>query len=427
MADLPKGFTIKTKSFKDVVVTGDKLGEGGFGAVYPVDYDSDRKSKVMKWFSGNKFKNPEKFYANLESNIKKGKPSNNFVWPEDITNYMGDSFGYIMDRFPSGYKEFSKFLLGKERFAGLTPMVNTSLLITSGFRELHLKGYSYQDLNDGNFVINPQNGDVLIIDNDNVSGDSKITGIAGKSRYVAPEIVAKGAKPSTNTDKFSLALILFLLWVRNHPLEGKAACPPCLNAKHERIIYGENPVFIWDPDDNSNRPVQGIHIGAITQWPLLPVYLQEEFKKAFSKDLLANPGNRILDQEWLRLFIRMRAEIYKCPCGEVYFADPVNPNPCPGCKKQNAFPFYIKTYRYNVPVHQRTMLYTCHTEKDSDDFKNITGEVSAKGNEYELKNVSDKNWTVTDGDNTSSVARSASFILKKGMVINFGQASAEII
>jgi hypothetical protein len=99
----------------------------------------------------------------------------------------------------------------------------------------------------------------------------------------------------------------------------------------------------------------------------------------------------------------MRSGIYKCPCGEVYFADPVNPNPCPSCKKQNVFPFYIKTYRYNLPVHQRTKLYACHTEKDSDDFETLSGEVSSKG-DFELKNVSDKNWTVTDGDNSSSVA-----------------------
>jgi DNA-binding helix-hairpin-helix protein with protein kinase domain len=41
-------------------------------------------------------------------------------------------------------------------------MVNAALNITAGFRALHNKGYSYQDLNDGNFFINPQNGNVLI-------------------------------------------------------------------------------------------------------------------------------------------------------------------------------------------------------------------------------------------------------------------------
>jgi len=244
---------------------------------------------------------------------------------------------------------------------------------------------------------------------------------------MAPEIVEKGAKPDIKTDRFSLSVVLFLLWTNNHPLEGKAACPVCMDAKHERKIYGENPVFVWDPDDNSNRPVQGLHKGAIVRWPFLPEYVQDQFIKAFSKDVLKNPANRITETEWLRLFIRMRSEIFKCPCGEIYFADPVNNNPCPACKKSNAFPFYIKTYRYNLPVHQRTKLFTCHIEKDSDDFQTVAGETAAKGNEFEMKNVSNKNWMVTVENDTTSVEPNAVFTLKKGMVINFGQSNAEII
>jgi len=325
------------------------------------------------------------------------------------------------------YKDFTKFLIGREGFASTTAMVNTALHITAGFLELHRSGYSYQDLNDGNFFINPKNGDVLICDNDNVSEYGKNSGIAGKARYMAPEIVAKGAKPDIKTDRFSLSVVLFLLWVRNHPLEGKAACPVCMDAKHEKKIYGEEPVFIFDPDDKSNIPVQGLHKGAIANWPFLPGYLQDEFIKAFSKNVLMNPADRIMETEWFRVFIRMRSEIYKCDCGEVYFADPVNPNPCPSCKKQKAFPFYIKTKRYNLPVHQRTKLYACHTEKDSEDFETLQGEVAVQENNFVLKNVSNKNWTVTNGDSSSSIAPNALFELKKGMVINFSNAEAEIV
>jgi len=421
--ELEKGYTIKTKNFKKVVVDH-KLGEGGQGAVYRVDYDGT--AKALKWYSGKKFKDPEKFYANLENNIKKGKPTNTFLWPEDLTDFDGEAFGYIMDLRPGDYRDFPKFLIGKEGFASITAMTNAALHITAGFRELHNSGYSYQDLNDGNFFINPKDGNVLICDNDNVSEYGKNSGIAGKARYMAPEIVAKHAKPDIKTDRFSLSVVLFLLWTNNHPLEGKAACPVCMDAKHERTIYGENPVFVYDPDDNSNRPVQGLHKGVINRWPFLPSYLKDEFIKAFSKNVLMDPANRIIEQEWLRIFIRMRSEIFKCSCGEVYFADPVNPNPCPGCNKQNTFPFYIKTKRYNLPVHQRTKLYSCHTENDSDDFTKLCGEVSLKEG-FELKNVSGSNWTVTDGDSSSSIVPNASFTIKKGIVINFGGANAEII
>jgi len=339
MSDLQKGFKIQTKNFKKVTVD-QKLGEGGQGAVYRVDYNG--QAKALKWYSGKKFKNPKKFYENLENNIKKGKPTNAFLWPEDITERDGEAFGYIMDLRPIEYKDFSKFLIGKEGFASITAMVNASLHITAGFRELHNKGYSYQDLNDGNFFINPKDGKVLICDNDNVSEYGKNSGIAGKARYMAPEIVAKGAKPDIKTDRFSLSVVLFLLWTNNHPLEGKAACPVCMDSKHEKKIYGENPVFVYDPNDNSNRPVQGLHKGVISRWSYLPVYLQDEFIKAFGKDVLTNPANRIIEQEWLRIFIRMRSEIFKCSCGEVYFADPVNPIHVLIVKSKIIFLFILK-------------------------------------------------------------------------------------
>ncbi|GMO17427.1 MAG: hypothetical protein Pg6A_03830 [Termitinemataceae bacterium] len=427
MADLEKGYSIQTKNFKKIVVES-KIGEGGQGAVYKVDYNGN--PKALKWYTGKRFANPKKFYENLENNIKTGSPAGAFLWPEDITDHDGDAFGYVMDLRPPEYRDFSRFLIGRETFASVTAMVNAALNITAGFRALHNKGYSYQDLNDGNFFINPKNGSVLICDNDNVSENKKNSGIAGKARYMAPEIVAKGVKPDIHTDRFSLSVILFLLWTNNHPLEGKAACPPCMDAKHEKKIYGENPVFVFDPDDNSNRPVQGIHRGAISRWPFLPEYLQDEFIKAFSKEVLNNPNKRIIEQEWLRMFIRMRGEIFKCPCGNVYFADPVNSNLCPECKKQNVFQFYIKAGKYSLPVHQRTKLYACHTEKDSDDFSAITGETAAKGGGFELKNVSAKIWMTSGssaGEETASVAPGAALELKKGMNINFGSGFGEVV
>ena len=425
MADLPKGHTIQTKNFKKIII-GDKLGEGGQGAVYRVDYGG--QPKALKWYTGKKFKNPDRFYLNLVNNINRGKPTDAFLWPQDITEKDGEAFGYIMDLRPGEYKDFSKFLVGKEGFASTTALVNTALRIVAAFRALHLKGYSYQDLNDGNFFINPKNGDVLICDNDNVSEYGKKSGIAGKPRYMAPEIVAKGADPGIKTDAYSLAVVLFLLWVANHPLEGKAGTPVCMDAKSEKRIYGENPVFIWDPHDDSNRPVQGIHRGALSRWPLLPPYLREAFVKAFSKEALTDPMRRIIEQEWLRLFIRARSEIFKCPCGAVYFADPATPNPCYACEKQHAFDLRVKTQRYDVAVHQRTKLYACHTEKDSDDFETVSGEVLAKGNGFEMKNLSEKNWMLMDGEASLPIAPNGVFSLKKNLKINFGSGvSAEIV
>jgi serine/threonine protein kinase len=426
MADVPKGFTIKTKGFKTVMVE-DKLGEGGQGAVYQVDYDG--QPKALKWYSGKKLKDPEKFYKNLQNNIKEGAPTPAFLWPEDITEKEGEAFGYIMKMRPVEYKDFSLFLLAKEKFASVTAMVNAALHITAGFRELHNRGYSYQDLNDGNFFVNPKSGEVLICDNDNVAMYGENLGIGGKCRYTAPEIVLGKALPSIHTDKFSLAVVLFLLFMNNHPLEGKKAYPPCMTEELEKQIYGAEPLFIFDTEDHSNAPVPGINNNAIKRWPAYPLYIQEKFIAAFSKQALTDPSYRIIEKDWLRQFIRLRGEIYKCDgCDEIFFADAIQPTLCPKCRKSKLFALYLKTPQYNVPIHQKTRLYNCHTETDSDDFLTRTGEVSLnkESGGFELKNISAKSWYITNGSMQRTLGPNEVIPLHKGMSIDFGGCTAEI-
>ncbi|MDR1149040.1 MAG: protein kinase [Spirochaetaceae bacterium] len=426
MADLQKDYSIKTKYGRTVTVL-EKLGEGGQGAVYKVDYDG--KPKALKWYHRGyveKLKAPNKFFENLDNNIKKGAPTDSFLWPLDILKNE-ESLGYIMDLRPPEYRDFSLFLLAREKFASVTAMVNAALNITAGFRELHNKGYSYQDLNDGNFFINPKSGAVLICDNDNVSEYGKSSGIAGKARYMAPEIVIGKASPGTKTDSFSLAVVLFLLFINDHPLEGKKTCIPCMTEEHEKKFYGKEPVFIYDPADTSNRPEPGIHRNALKRWTRYPVYLREMFQKAFSKQALSDPAYRVLEIEWLRLFIRLRAEIFKCSCGEVFFADASESVSCPSCGKSNKFALRIKTSRYTVPVHQRTKLYACHTELESNDFSTLTGEAAQQGDSFFLKNASNKTWYVTENKKTITVATGSLAPLRRGITIDFGGETAQII
>ncbi|MDR1895017.1 MAG: serine/threonine-protein kinase [Spirochaetales bacterium] len=435
MSDLKQGTLIKTRNFRTVKV-GEKIGEGGQGAVYRVLYNG--KPKALKWYSGKKLKNPERFYENLENNIKKGAPNGAFLWPEDITEKNSNgAFGYIMNLRPPEFRDFSQFLLAQEHFASVTALVNTALRITAAFRELHNSGYSYQDLNDGNFFINPKTGEVLICDNDNVAEYGKNLGIAGKCRYIAPEIVLGKEVPGINTDKFSLAVVLFLLLFCNHPLEGKKAYPPCMTEALERKIYGEEPVFIFDPKDRSNEALPGINNNALKRWPLFPKYIQDEFIRAFSKEALSDGSCRVIERDWLKAFIRLRGEIYKCPgtdkggapCGNVFFADPLGAVKCPQCGREQVFDSYIETPKYKIPLHRRTRLYACHTEGDSDDFETLTGEAvkDEQTGAPLLKNRSKKSWlAITPGGKQVSKGPGKTVALEKGAQIIFGALTARI-
>lgn len=218
MAEYKKGQRIPLANGSNAEIIG-KLGEGGQGTVYRVKLGG--KEYALKWYHDGAIQNPKKFYQNLESNIAKGAPTKAFLWPLYITKPFEDSFGYIMDLRPGNYREFSEFLLAKVHFESLSAAVNAALNITNGFRELHRNGFSYQDLNDGNFFIDPSDGDVLICDNDNVAPYGESLGIAGKARYMAPEVVRNMTRPNVMTDRFSLAVVLFRLLFLDHPLEGK--------------------------------------------------------------------------------------------------------------------------------------------------------------------------------------------------------------
>jgi len=436
MAELKDGEVLDTAGYKKAKVKK-LLGEGGQGWVYLVDYDG--KQMALKWYKPGVFKFPSKFKKNIEHNIANGAPTKSFLWPKDMVTKGGD-FGYIMDLRPPEYKEFSAILLGRElvngkiqklRWPSIQSMVTAALDITAAFRALHLKGYNYQDLNDGNFFINLTDpaklGRVLICDNDNVCEEGYASGIAGKARYMAPEIVLGKANPNPKTDDFSMAVVLFLLFVNAHPLEGRATfAVPCMSDANEKKYFGENPVFMFDPTDTSNAPVPELQQGAIKRWPFLPQYTRDMFIKAFSKQAMKDPAYRVLLKDWTQLFVRMRGEIWNCPsCKEEYFADPVKPNPCPKCKKPAVFPFYLKTSSgYCVSAHEGASLYQCHTTNNAaDGFDVKTGEMLVKGADVGVKNLSNDRWSRTRDGAQTPVEPGKVAKLEKGARLDFGNGA----
>jgi len=427
MEDLKIGTVLKTQKGITVKIR-EKIGEGGQGIVYKVSYNG--KPKAFKWYHTDIIKFSSRFYQNLENNINKGAPTSSFLWPQDITEKSDKGYGYIMELCPPEFKDFSLFMLAKVKFSSVTAMVNAGLYIIEAFRELHNLGYSYQDLNDGNFFVNPKSGEVLICDNDNVVEYGKNLCIAGKCRYMAPEVVTGTALPSIHTDKFSLAVILFLLLMGNHPLEGKRSFPLCMTEDIERKIYGEQPLFIFDKDDKSNEAVPGINNNAINRWPLYPSYIREKFSEAFSQAALKDPSKRVIEKEWLKIFIRLRSEIYKCgKCGNIFFADPVNETPCPSCRNIQRFERHIALPRMNVAVHERAKLFECHIDPDSDDFKTIAAEtvINEASGDLELKNKSKKTWLIINkGGKQISKNSGKTVPIEAGTQIIFGRAKGEI-
>ena len=78
MKEFTRGQRIKVVSGGELEVI-QKLGEGGQGVVYKVS--DNGKVLALKWYFGNKLSDPDRFYRNIQNNIKKGAPTKAFLWP----------------------------------------------------------------------------------------------------------------------------------------------------------------------------------------------------------------------------------------------------------------------------------------------------------------------------------------------------------
>jgi hypothetical protein len=84
-------------------------------------------------------------------------------------------------------------------------------------------------------------------------------------------------------------------------------------------------VFIFDPDNDVNRPVAGIHDNAIIYWELYPEYLRDLFTKSFTIGLNV-PERRITETQWTACFTKLPDDITDCSCGAEFWG-----KTCWGC------------------------------------------------------------------------------------------------
>ena len=398
-----------------------ELGRGGQGIVYLVEVNG--QNMASKWYFNNM---GDWFYRNLEENVTKGAPSEAFLWPEYLTTKQKGTYGYIMKLRPQGYHEFGQYLLARAKFKSFEAMVNAAMKICEGFKALHLSGLSYQDLNDGNFFIHPDTGDVLICDNDNVAPEGVSSGILGKARYMAPEVVTGKAMPSKQTDRYSLSVVLFLLFYANHPLEGARvlACP-CMTEKYEKQFYGSEPIFIYDNVNANNRPVRGVHNNVLRRWNAFPAILRETFTQEFSSECLSDPNKRKLERQWQNVIQQIRDMLVVCPeCKDETFVEDANTPKCMCCGK----PFDIAG---TLQINDRKVLLTPNTKVYVDmDNKPDIQVINVPGDRYpiQLRNITTNNWVVeTPSGKIRSVDPNMAMPVKAGLKVNLTGAIKGVI
>jgi serine/threonine protein kinase len=301
--------------------------------------------------------------------------------------------------------------------------------------KLHEQGYQYRDISFGNAFFDSATGNVKICDNDNVTPNgTKEGGIKGTPRFMAPEIVRGEVKPSRNTDRFSLAVLLFYMLMISHPLEGKAEAKiKCMDRAAMLKIYGTNPVFIFDRNNESNRPVPGYQQNAIEFWKVYPEYIKELFIQSFTIGL-NTPAKRVTENQWLDALAKLMSGIVICGnCGSQNFFDETkgrDGHTCWRCKKKIQIGSQIVIGKGKkkilVPIYADTKVYSHHINGDFD-MDTVVGEVVANPTDptkWGLRNKTGTNWTYIKADGSQiAVASEKAATIAKNVSIDFGSVS----
>ncbi len=405
------------------------LGAGGQGEVYEVE--SRGKRHALKWYYD--FAATKQQKSTLEDLILKGAPSKSFLWPQDlIYNQEKKELGYIMPLRPKNFVKIIDMMKRKVE-PSFSAVCRATYNLTRGYQALHALGLSYRDISFGNMFFDPANGDVLICDNDNVSPNTqRNTGISGTPRFIAPEIITGKESPSRNTDLYSLAVLLFYVFMMAHPLEGKKEADiKCLDISAMNLLYGTDPVFIFDPKNKSNRPVKGYQDNALIYWPLYPQSIRDLFIRSFTEGLSA-PNKRVTENQWLDAIANLITGLMICPkCGSEVFFDENKvrlgvTHVCWSCGQSLQYPMSLVIGKHRVLMSKGAKLYS-HGIREDYDMTTQVGEVvqnPVHPGLYGLENRSSDNWTYIRPDGQQipvAVGKRAS--VAKGARIDFGQVT----
>lgn len=417
------------------------LAAGGQGEVYQALLE--QSPMALKWYYSQGAVQDDAQAKALTRLVKMGRPDGRFLWPMDLAiSASPPGFGYVMPLREPRFKSIVDLMKGRIE-PTFRAIATAGFHLAESYLNLHARGLCYRDISFGNAFLDPDGGEIRICDCDNVSvdGDPNIA-VLGTPKFMAPEIVRRQAVPSTQTDLWSLAVLLFHFFCLGHPLDGKREADiKCLDAFAQERLYGGQPIFVFDPNDDSNRPVPGIHDSVLNYWPIYPGYLRDLFTRAFTAGIADATNGRVRESEWRQAMIRLRDNIVPCGACEAenfYDVDALKaaggqPSTCwsPSCRQRLRLPFRIKIGSSIVMLNADTRLHVHHVDSAKlYDFSTLVGEVvrhPTDPNIWGLKNVSQEKWVTTSPDGAvNDVPPGKKVRLASGTKVNFGRADGEI-
>lgn len=399
---LPNGTEVDLGALGSAQVTA-MLGQGGQGFVFEVRRPVG-EPLALKWYRPESATTEQ--YHEIQQLVEFGSPHHRFLWPMSMARASGQAgFGYVMHLRDGRFLELSYLLSnadrdGKPLNVSFATTIELCRQLSFGFLRLHARGLCYRDISFGNVFFDPDNGNVLICDNDNVGVDNGTGRVLGTPYFMAPEVVSDSTfrtLPNTDTDRHSLAVLLFYSLLLGHPLEGERTDAGLRDAQWLTRHFGTEALFCMHPDDDSNRPADIVS----QYWAIYPQFLRDLLVHAFVTGL-DQPSSRVTEGQWIKAMDRLRDGMVTCAgCGTTNFWDPAESGRiCRTCQASLRPPFVIEVGRRTLAVSGLATVRSDHLESGVDNpltLGRVRGHPTEAGR-WGLTNVSAFPWSVVYPD-----------------------------
>jgi eukaryotic-like serine/threonine-protein kinase len=363
--------------------------------------------------------------------IRRGRPPHaSFVWPIDLVGSdQVPGFGYIMPLLEPRFTSLTP-ILTMESGPSLRVIAAIGRELADAFAALHSLGLCYRNISLANLRFDQQACELAVIDNDvvGVDGNSTPIPVQGIWMFMAPEIVRGEALPSTATDLHSLAVLLFYVLMKGHPLLGIRA-DASYDTEYLEGELGARPLFIFDPDDRSNGPVPGDSVTA--WWPIYPEQIRRVFTQAFTTGLHDPLHGRVPEETWRRALLALHDCVSTCPgCHVPVYCDLEQPGqPCWQCGQVLPARPLLQAPGGTLVLSDGAVVTSHHLDRDHD-HRTARAAVEphpGQPGQLVLRNLTGQTWTITpDGEEPKQVAPRQRLAVRP-LQIDFGTAQGKIL
>lgn len=370
LGSMKPGDNFVSEKFGVLAVQG-RLGEGAQGEVFAVT-TAESDDKAVKWAfaSGDAASEADRLVEVIKLDPTKADPNladfEMLVWPEDLV--LGSDppatgrVGYVMQLVTSDFTPLPQLLRGEYKIS-TERLIRSCVNLTRTFHAVQATGLVYRDIKDENVFLRNADGQIRVVDNDNCVPPDTPCSIIGTTDFMAPEIIRLESNPTRDSDLHSLAVLLFYMLMRGHPLEGRHERKiRAFTLEYQQRLYGQEPLFVFDESDNGNGLDldEPNHQQVQCNWDFMPRAVRDLFTRAFTVGL-KKPSSRPTLREWQGALSTARDNIFHCSsCKKVNFWDPVSPSPCWNCGSELRPSAAISLADRALPLERGSKIFAHH-------------------------------------------------------------------